>query len=873
MGLSASEALEAALQSREPIGGRYLLHERLGAGAVGVVFRGTDCQRGGEQVAVKLIDLRAFDAPDDYALQFRRHSRSLAGLSHPNVVRTLDFGKSGHLLWQVMEHFPSMPLRRLLLERGALEIPLAVAIMKETASALEHVHGFGLVHGDLCPNNILVRLEGATPRVALIDFGLVSPDQLVLSHSSAEVAATAYYVAPEQIAGVGLGLDGRADLYSVGATFFELLTGERPFTGESLSAILHRHLVERPSPPSTRRSGVPVSLDTVVLKLLAKDREERYQSASGLLHDLAQISRALETGEDGPIEIGTRDFRRDLSALNEFHGRLTEGQLLRTRLNEAAHGRGSCCLLLGAPGIGKTALARDIAEQAVRQNGLYLVGKCDPLLQEQPLAPLQAALGTLFRSLLSRQKEDAQRILRRLHEQVGEMGQALAALIPSAGPIFPGSAEVSALASAGAQSTRLFLALAKALRAVGEEGRPLLLVLDDAQWADSTTAEFLPHLQRITSDAHLLALVTARSEGSDPEGPLAKAIQFAETGGSRAEVLRLEARAGSLQDQVEVAHHYTHSRDDERAVEHAWLAGEACLRTYASRQAVHYFEVARTRSKKGLSLAAAESLGDAYAAAGELAKAERQHEQVLAQLSALLDRSRVIDKICNLLDRQGRFYDAGRRGHDALEDLGVRLPRTRLGVLVGIVWWFVAAFFGDWFRFLVPRIRRHREKWLLVGRHLVRQTHSMFLINIWRSMYFHLRALALLQRLGPSRELARVMAEHAYLMCTVMRLDGRARRFGRTAVGMARSLGDRAMEVYTRVIEAMAHYFLGELDHTLELLDGFNRANQGVGDLFCQNWPIFTSDGSTSFAASSARRGRTWRWWWRTPRSSATTRG
>ncbi|MBI3184405.1 MAG: AAA family ATPase [Myxococcales bacterium] len=1009
MSVPASAALEAALPPREPIGGRYLLHEQLGAGAIGVVYRGSDRERGGEPVAVKLIDLRAFEAPDDYALQFRRHSRALANLSHPNVVRTLDFGKSGHLLWLVMEHYPSVTLRRFLSERGALEIPLALAIVAETAKALEHIHGFGLIHGDLSPNNILVRLEGERPRIALIDFALVAPDQLLLEASANGIAGTAHYIAPEQTGGVDMGVDGRADLYSLGATFYELVTAERPFTGASLSEILHKHLVERPSPPSSRRKELPASLDAVVLKLLAKDREERYQSASGLLHDLSEVQAALERGEQGPIEIGRQDFRRDLSALNQLYGRQAEGQLLREWLTEAAHGRGGCCFLLGSPGVGKTTLARDIAEQAVKSNGVYLVGKCDPLLQEQPLAPLQAALGTLFRSVLSRQKDQTQRILKRLREQVGEVGQALAALIPEAAQVFPGATEVGALASAEAQNIRLFLALGRVLRAVGEEGRPLLLLLDDAQWADSTTGEFLPYLQRNVSDGHLLVLVTSRSEGGEVAGPLGEAIRFADATRTHGEVLHLEPldrqtvgllvsrlvnahdqelatltdwiwrrangnplftkevlrqliregaiyasdqgwqlkvnmlegiripptltellvnklgtlppelgsllstaavlgkefsaaalaqltemnpdrltdlidqatreglleraagghaftsdqlrdgaynrlaaekraethlriakmleplrRKGSLLDQVEVAHHFIFSLDDERAAEHALLAGEACLKTYANREAVHYFEVARARSKQGLTLAAAERLGDAYAAAGEFAKAVEQHERVLSQLSGALDRARVMDKICNLLDRQGRFHDAARLGNEALKTLGVNSPKSRLGVLIGIVGWLVVALIGGRWPWLLPRFRRKREKRLIVGRHLVRQTHSYFMINMERCTYFHLRALVLLLRLGPCRDLARVMVEHAYVVCTVTRMRGRAKRFAKNAVKMAQSLRDGAMQSYTRVIEAMTYYFIGELDRAFELLNAFNKVNQGVGDLFCQ---------------------------------------
>lgn len=276
--------------------GSYVLLDRLGEGGMGAVYKARDGRRDGV-VAVKV--LRAGRIGDANSIRrFRREIHAATLLQHPNIVRALasEETNGSHLL--VMEYVEGIDLARLVADKGALPPPLASDCIRQTALALAHAHEKGMVHRDIKPSNLLLSHEG---QIKLLDLGLVRLSRVTdaaglstLTESGA-IMGTPDYLAPEQ-ARRSHDVDIRADLYSLGCTFYFLLTGQVPFPGGAIAEKLVKHQLDEPKPVEQLRPDVPPNLAAVVRKLMAKDPEQRYQMPSEVADVLAQSGETMSQG-------------------------------------------------------------------------------------------------------------------------------------------------------------------------------------------------------------------------------------------------------------------------------------------------------------------------------------------------------------------------------------------------------------------------------------------------------------------------------------------------------------------------------------------------------------------------------------------------
>src|SRR5262249_14427503 len=252
------------------VDGRYRVMRKLGTGGMANVYLAED-QELGRRGAIKVLDDR--HASDDQLVQpFRREAKAAAALSHPNIVSIYDRGETDGTYYIAMEFLEGPNLKELV-RQGAPSIRSAITYTREILAALKTAHRRGLVHRDIKPHNILVDAEG---RLKVTDFGIArsGPSQMTEAGS---IIGTAQYLSPEQARGAPV--DQRSDLYSVGIVLYELLTGAVPFTGTTPLEIAMKHLSEIPRPPSRLRPEIPPDLDRVVVRALAKNPDERYQSA------------------------------------------------------------------------------------------------------------------------------------------------------------------------------------------------------------------------------------------------------------------------------------------------------------------------------------------------------------------------------------------------------------------------------------------------------------------------------------------------------------------------------------------------------------------------------------------------------------------
>jgi serine/threonine-protein kinase len=273
--------------------GRYRMSRKLGGGGMADVYLAED-QELGRRVAIKMLHGR-YANDEQFVERFRREATHAAGLSHPNIVSIYDRGEADGTYYIVMEYVEGRTLKELIRSRGLCPIPVAIAYTRQILAALRYAHRHGVVHRDIKPHNVIVDSEGV---VKVTDFGIARAGASQMTEEGA-IIGTAQYLSPEQARGAPV--DQTSDLYSTGIVLFELLTGEVPFTGDSPVEIAMKHLAETPPAPSVLRSDVPADLDLVVVRALAKEPADRYQSAAAMDADLETVARggrvAAETAE------------------------------------------------------------------------------------------------------------------------------------------------------------------------------------------------------------------------------------------------------------------------------------------------------------------------------------------------------------------------------------------------------------------------------------------------------------------------------------------------------------------------------------------------------------------------------------------------
>ena len=263
--------------------GRYRIQRKLGAGGMADVYLAED-QELGRRVAIKILNSRHGN-DDQFIERFRREAKNAAALNHPNIVSIYDRGEAEDTYYIAMEFLDGRTLKELIVGRGAAPINVAIEYARQILSALRFAHRHGIVHRDIKPHNVLVDGDG---RVKVTDFGIARAGTSQMTETGS-IVGTAQYLSPEQARGGEV--DPRSDLYSLGVVLYELLTGKTPFEGETPVEIAMKHLSNTPQPPSKLRPDVPPELDMVVMRALAKNPNDRYQSADEMEGDLDRVAR------------------------------------------------------------------------------------------------------------------------------------------------------------------------------------------------------------------------------------------------------------------------------------------------------------------------------------------------------------------------------------------------------------------------------------------------------------------------------------------------------------------------------------------------------------------------------------------------------
>ncbi|MDC0684887.1 AAA family ATPase [Sorangium atrum] len=532
----------------------YVLGEVLHSGADMRIVRATHAKTGGKVV----LKLPHGEPPSPRAREQLKHEHAvLRALDVPGVIRALGLEEHDRKPVLVLEAWGDTSLARVL-DQGPLPLGVALRLGAALARSLGEVHRRGLLHRDIKPHNVLVDAERT--HTCLIDFGLATfwTPQLAAQTSVEAISGTLAYMAPEQTGRMNRALDARADLYALGATLYQLLTGALPFDATDALELIHAHIARAPVPPHERapERSIPEAVSAIVLKLMAKSPEHRYQTADGAAWDLERAARAwVETGTVAPFPLAKRDWDDRGRAPSRLFGRERESAALAALFDEACRGATVLALVAGPSGVGKSALVQALQEKVRARRGIFASGKFDQLQRSTPYAALAQALRSVVRRRLSDSAEVLERWRQAWQEAAGPNGQILVELMPELVHIL---GEPRPLVELGPMEAKLRFqtTVLRFVRTLATAEHPLVLFIDDLQWADPASLSLLGELLKGPAGQHLLVVGAYRDEAVGPEQPLnalldASAAPGAMTGRIALSPLGAEAVAAMVADMLD----------------------------------------------------------------------------------------------------------------------------------------------------------------------------------------------------------------------------------------------------------------------------------------------------------------------------------
>jgi predicted ATPase/signal transduction histidine kinase/tRNA A-37 threonylcarbamoyl transferase component Bud32 len=528
------------MSSNFPILPNYRITEQIYDGSRTRVYRGIS-EANQQPVVIKLLQ-NEYPTFNELA-QFRNQYTITKNLDLPGIVKPIALENYGNSFALVMEDIGGISLSNYTANVGdrlsagdrgnspnALSLPLNefLPIAIQIVQTLEGLYTNRIIHKDIKPQNILINPK--TKEINLIDFSISS----LLPKENQEITnpnvleGTLAYISPEQTGRMNRGIDYRTDFYSLGVTFYELLTGQLPFQSTDSMELVHCHIARQPIPPIEVNSGIPKTISDIVMKLIAKTAEERYQSAFGLRYDLEICwQQWQESGRIRQFDLGTRDLCDRFAIPEKLYGREAEVRTLldafdrvsNPTLSKGEQGGIEMMLVAGFSGIGKTAIVNEVHKPIVRQRGYFIKGKFDQFKRDIPFLAWVQAFRNFIRKLLTESAAEVQKWQVKILDALGENGQVIIDVIPEVEYLIGQQQKVPELEGIAAQN-RFNLLLQNFIRVLATKEHPLVIFLDDLQWADSASLKLMQLLMSETNTRYLLLMGAYRDNEVFPAHPL-----------------------------------------------------------------------------------------------------------------------------------------------------------------------------------------------------------------------------------------------------------------------------------------------------------------------------------------------------------------
>jgi predicted ATPase len=447
---------------------------------------------------------------------------------------------------------------------GPMEMTEFLRCAVGMATALSGLHEKGLIHKDVKPENVLV--NPATGQVRLMGFGIASrlPRERQAPGPPEFIAGTLPYMAPEQTGRMNRSIDSRSDLYALGVTLYEMVTGTLPFTAPDPMELVHAHIARQPIPPCERLESVPGEVSAIIMKLLAKTAEERYQTASGAASDLRRCLAEWETHRRiDEFPLGQQDTPDRLLIPEKLYGRESEINALLAAFDRVVAGeRAELVLVSGYSGIGKSSVVNELHKPLVPPRGLFASGKFDQFKRDIPYATLAQAFQSLVRPLLTKSEAELSKWRDALREALDPNGRLIMDVVPELRFIIGEQPPVPDVPPQDAQR-RFQLVFRRFISVFAKPEHPLALFLDDLQWLDLATLELLEDLMTRTDVQHLLLIGAYRDNEVNPDHPLVRKVEAIHRAGGTIHAIRLQPLSSG--DVTELIADSVHSEPDSVA--------------------------------------------------------------------------------------------------------------------------------------------------------------------------------------------------------------------------------------------------------------------------------------------------------------------
>lgn len=435
------------------------------------------------------------------------------------IIHALKYGKYNNKPTLVLEDVNGISLDKFL-EKTPLELIPFLKIAISLSGTLGDIHHQQIIHKDIKPANIIIKPE--TQQVYINDFGISTR----LSHENPKLInrhvleGSINYISPEQTGRMNRDIDYHTDIYSLGVTLYEMITGQLPFESHDALELIHQHIAKPPPPPELFNASIPKAISDIILKCMAKMPEERYHSAYGLKNDLEEcLVQIEEKGSIGEFTAGEKDIFDIFQIPQALYGRQKEIDTLLRIFESINKGRSECIMISGYAGVGKTALINEIQKPIVKQRGYFVKGKFDQLKQDVPYSGLIQALTDLIHQALTESETDLTILKHKLLGALHQNGQIIIDLIPECELIIGKQPTPPTLGSQENQN-RLKLLFRNFIRVFSKKEHPLVIFLDDLQWASPSTLMLVKELITDHSLQNLLIIGTYRSQEVAESSPL-----------------------------------------------------------------------------------------------------------------------------------------------------------------------------------------------------------------------------------------------------------------------------------------------------------------------------------------------------------------
>ncbi|AFY81258.1 trifunctional serine/threonine-protein kinase/ATP-binding protein/sensor histidine kinase [Oscillatoria acuminata] len=506
----------------------YSKIQEIQSGLRTVIYRAYS-KRTQKPVIIKILK-EEFPQLQDIA-RFNHEYELISSLNISGIVKPYRLEKHQNSLALVLEDFGGQSLK-IYLETHELDLTQFLQIGIQLATTLAQLHQVQIVHKDIKPHNIIINPETGEVKIADFSIAVQGEKETPEMIAADAIEGTLAYMSPEQTGRMNRAIDYRTDLYSLGITFYEVLTGQLPFQARTPMEWIHQHIAKQPIPPDIRNAQIPPVLSEIVMKLIAKTPEDRYQSAWGVKVDLEICLNQLQTqGSIDSFAIALQDRTGKIGSPRKIYGRDREISILQSTFTRISQGPRETLLIAGHSGIGKSALVRQLQPWIRQHHGYFICGKFEHSKQNIPYRAVLSAFRDLICQRLTEPQDILEEFTETLQRALGANGQIIADVIPEIELLIGRQPAVSEQSPTDSQARfhRTFKAFVEVFT---QPQHPLVLFLDDLQWADSASLKLIQLLMTEPESKYLMLVGTYRSNEVDTTHPLISTLNQMQKNGA-----------------------------------------------------------------------------------------------------------------------------------------------------------------------------------------------------------------------------------------------------------------------------------------------------------------------------------------------------